>query len=804
MKFLFFPLNSPGHVNSSLGIADRLHEKGHQTVFMTLGAMMSPETVLKRGHEVIVIEDSSPPPNGLSNSAEKWPAIIERCKEFFQLSPLEGIIKSFPIADSEMQREIVCNDDQYRATIDSIKPDVILIDMYFIPPSIVKGTVPWVRLYSANPLGLLSAPGIPPHFAGFSIPEHIEQLAMSGKYDEIKRPQEWIDFEQAIRKELRPRVAQWNDYLVSRGCSPLPPGKFAHDSPHLNIYMFPESLDYHKLRPDLKHWIRCDSLLRRSVGDWNIPECLASKSDLGGLVYLSMGSLASSDTELMKRLVGFLAHSRNRFIVSKGTKGEEYELPCNMWGQNYLPQDLILQKVDMSIIHGGNNTVTECMYYGCPVIVMPIFADQLDNAQRIQDKRLGIRLDVYKCTQEELLNAVESIMFNQALRKEISDIGARMRTRDDGKRVAGALLILGLAFLGIVNSQTSLEERVQRLKELSDRKPLIKLNAEKFRQFIGSKSIPRNYSFVVMLTALSPSRGCSLCRQAHEEFNVVATSYQYSEFSDSKSLFFGYVDFDEGSEVFNYLKISSAPAFLYFSPKGKVRDAQELNLQRIGFSADVLIKWISEKTNSDIKNMRIVRPPNYTMVVLLTGLALATTAILYFSRNSLGFVFNRTNWAILALVIVFFMTSGQMWNSIRGAPFMQRSKDGLVYISGSSSFQYVAETYIVFGLNAAVTLGMLIVTNSMRAGRTTSLIGGAKQRKIEALVGTIILLFSFSLLMSTFRLYFLNKRDGHNEDKIHHHLSGVSSTSYDGGMIRPVVLNLNPNMQTFSGIIYYQ
>jgi oligosaccharyltransferase complex subunit gamma len=46
------------------------------------------------------------------------------------------------------------------------------------------------------------------------------------------------------------------------------------------------------------------------------------------------------------------------------------------------------------------------------------------------------------------------------------------------------------------------------------------------------------------------------------------------------------------------------------------------------------------------------------------------------------------------------MTSGQMWNHIRGPPFIHKSASGNVgYIHASSQGQFVLETYIIMVLS---------------------------------------------------------------------------------------------------------
>jgi UDP:flavonoid glycosyltransferase YjiC (YdhE family) len=61
------------------------------------------------------------------------------------------------------------------------------------------------------------------------------------------------------------------------------------------------------------------------------------------------------------------------------------------------------------------------------MIVLPLFWDQYDNAQRVHETGVGVRLDTYGHSAAELTGTVERLLADEALRERLGAISARLQ-----------------------------------------------------------------------------------------------------------------------------------------------------------------------------------------------------------------------------------------------------------------------------------------------------------------------------------------------------------------------------------------
>jgi MGT family glycosyltransferase len=418
---VFFPEGAFGPTNNCVGIGNVLKERGHRVVFIVEESFAG--TLEVKGFEEARMR-LQPPPEVEEEPGQFWKDFIRDTAPEFRKPTIEQLDSFLKPTWQALIDGAMYVDDRLLAIFDELRPDVIVEDNVVGFPAIPASGRPWVRIASCNPLEIKDR-DLAPVFSGYPRDDR------SG----------WQEFWAEYDRVLGPQIGAFDAWVRQRGAPPLPNGRdYIWESQFLNLYVYPEEADYARSRPLGPTWRRLESSVRRSDEAYTEHERLGSD---GALVYLSLGSLASADVELMQRLVEVLGRTRHRYIVSKGPQADLYELADNMVGAEFLPQPAVLPKVDLVITHGGNNTVTESWRFGKPMVVLPVFWDQYDNAQRVDELGLGVRLSTYTFDEVELTGAIDRLIADRTLAGRLGAMSSRLRA--DPGTVAAAEAIEHLA-----------------------------------------------------------------------------------------------------------------------------------------------------------------------------------------------------------------------------------------------------------------------------------------------------------------------------------------------------------------------
>jgi UDP:flavonoid glycosyltransferase YjiC (YdhE family) len=129
--------------------------------------------------------------------------------------------------------------------------------------------------------------------------------------------------------------------------------------------------------------------------------------------------------------------------VNVGDYMDSYDdVPPNVHLAGWYPQPSVIPLVDAVIHHGGNNSFTECLYFGKPAIVMSYVWDGHDNGMRLQETGHGFRMDRYEWTDEELLARIETMLTDPAMKDRLAKISAHMQSKSGPEKAADLLVAL--------------------------------------------------------------------------------------------------------------------------------------------------------------------------------------------------------------------------------------------------------------------------------------------------------------------------------------------------------------------------
>jgi MGT family glycosyltransferase len=415
LTILFMPESAYGPTNNCIGIGNVLRQRGDRVVFAAEASWKGRLAPLGFEEDLVDLAPAAEA-GGEQDAGQFWKEFIASTAPEFRKPTIEQLETWIKPVWAELIGGARHCQQQLTEITSRVRPDVIVEDNVVGFPALLTAGVPFVRIVSCNPLEIKS-PDVPPAFSGYPVADTGGWPDFRAEYDRVHRSL-WQDF---------------NAWVTEQGAPPLPDLEFIHEG-DLNLYVYPEFADYPRARPLGPAWHRLDSSVRETDEEFAVPAELAGGD--GALIYFSLGSLGSADVDLMRRVIEGLAATPHRYIVSKGPLHAEIELPPNMWGAEFLPQTSVIPQADLVITHGGNNTITECLHFGKPMILLPLFWDQYDNAQRMHELGLGVRLDTYRFTDGEMTAALGRLLADQSRHARLSRGATQIQGRNGLRKAA--------------------------------------------------------------------------------------------------------------------------------------------------------------------------------------------------------------------------------------------------------------------------------------------------------------------------------------------------------------------------------
>ncbi|WP_104195791.1 nucleotide disphospho-sugar-binding domain-containing protein [Cryobacterium sp. M15] len=205
-------------------------------------------------------------------------------------------------------------------------------------------------------------------------------------------------------------TAQWNNALRELDPHAEPSRDAFQESGDVLLLNYPGELHAPARTRQLPPHVFLGSAVRSESVDPEVEAWLAA--DSLPVVYVSFGSFLSVRGDVLTRVVAALDGLPVRVAIAAGATDptELGALPAAWLVRAFLPQVRLLQQAVLAVTHGGNNSVTEAMTAGVPLVVLPFSTDQFAGAAALDDAGFGISLPPNTATVLELRAACERML----------------------------------------------------------------------------------------------------------------------------------------------------------------------------------------------------------------------------------------------------------------------------------------------------------------------------------------------------------------------------------------------------------
>ena len=173
------------------------------------------------------------------------------------------------------------------------------------------------------------------------------------------------------------------------------------------------------------------------VGPSVRPAVTALEKTRAKRIYLSMGTVNNDMLPLYQNCIDGLKDTGCQIILSVGSQveiGAFGALPDNVEVYASVDQIAVLEQTDVFLTHCGMNSVSEALYFGVPLLMLPKTKEQEGVAERVRQLGAGILLE--DTSPAAIRQGAESLLEDSFCRKQAEIIAESFRACGGAKAAA--------------------------------------------------------------------------------------------------------------------------------------------------------------------------------------------------------------------------------------------------------------------------------------------------------------------------------------------------------------------------------
>jgi MGT family glycosyltransferase len=179
-------------------------------------------------------------------------------------------------------------------------------------------------------------------------------------------------------------------------------------------------------------------------GNEVLPEWVAKLPDLP-TVYVTLGTEANDTPGVLQTIIDGLRDEPINLIATVGRNqnpADFGEQPPNVHIERYIPQSLLLPYCNLTVMHGGSNSLLQAVSAGLPLVIVPLIADQFFNADIVESLGLGQIVKLAQLNPDNVRTAVREGLNNPVYRHNIKRLRNEMQSLPELKSLQSVFNLL--------------------------------------------------------------------------------------------------------------------------------------------------------------------------------------------------------------------------------------------------------------------------------------------------------------------------------------------------------------------------